>query len=62
MNINNKLKLYCKICQRFFRDKDALKCHLNYFSHKKTLDKISNNVEFYIENYTNYLKINSKKF
>ena len=29
MNINNKLKLYCKICQRFFRDKDALKCHLN---------------------------------
>jgi len=56
MNINNKLKLYCKICQRFFRDKDALKCHLNSFTHKKKLEKISNNVEFYIENYTNHLK------
>ena len=56
MNINNKLKLYCKICQRFFRDKDALKCHLNSFTHKKKLEKISNNVEFYIENYTNQLK------
>jgi DNA/RNA-binding protein KIN17 len=48
-----KVKYFCTMCSKQCQDKDGFKCHLNSDHHKKNLQIVSKNPEFFINQYSN---------
>jgi DNA/RNA-binding protein KIN17 len=47
-----KQKYFCQICDRQCRDKDGFNCHMNSNTHKFNMERVAQNPEEYINNYS----------
>jgi DNA/RNA-binding protein KIN17 len=47
-----KQKYFCQICDRQCRDKDGFICHMNSNTHKLNMERVAQNPEEYINNYS----------
>jgi DNA/RNA-binding protein KIN17 len=47
-----KQKYFCQICDRQCRDKDGFNCHMNSNTHKLNMERVAQNPEEYINNYS----------
>lgn len=48
----HKLKYFCQICNKQLKDRDGYKCHLNSAFHKQNIELVSQNPDYYINNYS----------